>query len=157
MYDCSLIVVPQHEDEVAEYDWENFPPNKHHKGKTSFSIIDESAGIEGKLIARTAFIHGQVQGLVFAEHVTIEATGRVDGIIFCRTLNVLGSVRANIVCDNVIVRSGGRLSANLKYRSMKVEPGGLVGGQFERRVVIDGRAKPGPATPVAMAARRNGQ
>lgn len=142
MYDCSLIFVPQREEDVAEYDWGSFPPNKYHKSKASFSIIDESAGIEGKLIARTAFIHGQVQGLVFAEHVTIEATGRVDGVIFCRTLSVLGAVRANIVCDNVLVRSGGRLSANLKYRSMKVEPGGLVGGRFERRVVIDAKARP---------------
>ena len=154
MYDCSLIMVPQREDEIAEYDWENFPPSKYHKGKTCFSIIDESTGIEGKLIARTTFIHGQVQGLVFAEHVTVEPTGRVDGIIFCRTLTVLGSVRANIVCDNIMVRSGGWLSATLKYRTMKIEPGGLVGGQFERRVVIDGRTSPAAAP---MAATRSGQ
>jgi cytoskeletal protein CcmA (bactofilin family) len=75
----------------------------------------------------------------------------VDGVIFCRSLTVLGSVRANIVCDNILVRSGGRLAATLKYRTMKVEPGGLVGGQFERRVVIDGRAQAG------AAAGRSGQ
>jgi cytoskeletal protein CcmA (bactofilin family) len=149
MYDCTRIIVPQSEEAVAEYDWANFPPAKFHKGKTSFSIIDESTGIEGKLIAGTAFIHGQVQGLVFAEHVTIEPTGRVDGIIFCRTLAVLGSVCANIICDNILVRSCGRLSATLKYRSMKIEPGGLVGGRFERRVIIDGRARSAPVpTPM---------
>lgn len=157
MYDCTRIVVPQDEDAVAEYDWENFPPAKYHKGKTSFSIIDESTGIEGRLIARTAFIHGQVQGLVFAEHVTVEPTGRVDGVIFCRTLAVLGSVRANIVCDNILVRSGGRLSATLKYRSMKIEPGGLVGGCFERRVIIDGRARSASASASSASARDRGQ
>jgi hypothetical protein len=66
-------------------------------------------------------------------------------VLFCRSLTVLGSVRANIVCDNILVRSGGRLAATLKYRTMKVEPGGLVGGQFERRVLIDGHAKTGAA------------
>ena len=154
MYDCSLITVPQREDEVAEYDWASFPPSKYGKGKTSFSIIDEATGIDGKLIARTTFIHGQVKGLIFAEHVTVEPTGRVDGVIFCRSLTVLGSVRANIVCDNILVRSGGRLAATLKYRTMKVEPGGLVGGQFERRVVIDGRAAP---AAVPVAAGKSGQ
>lgn len=140
MYDCSLITVPQHEDEVAEYDWENFPPSMHRKGKTSFCIIDECSGIEGKLIARTAFVHGQVRGLVFAEHVTVEPTGRVDGVIFCRKLTVLGSVRADVICDNVLVRNGGRLSAALKYRTIKIEPGGMVGGKFQRRATIDGQA-----------------
>ncbi|MBN9587946.1 MAG: hypothetical protein BGN85_06445 [Alphaproteobacteria bacterium 64-11] len=142
MYDNSFIMVPQHEDEVADYDWENFPPSKYQKGKTSFSIIDESTGIEGKLIAGTAFIHGRVQGLVFAEHVTVEPTGRVDGVIFCRTLTVMGAVGANVICDTLRVRNGGQLSATLKYRTIKIEPGGLVGGQFERRVVIDGRSQP---------------
>jgi cytoskeletal protein CcmA (bactofilin family) len=151
-YDCTLITVPQCEDEIAEYDWENFPPSKHHKNKAGFSIIDESTGIEGKLVARTAFIHGQVQGLVFAEHVTVEPTGRVDGVIFCRTLTILGSVRANIICDSIMVRSGGRLSATLKYRTMKVVPGGLVGGRFERRVVIEGNR-----AAVPMAAGTFGQ
>ena len=121
MYDCSLIFVPQREEDVAEYDWGSFPPNKYHKSKASFSIIDESAGIEGKLIARTAFIHGQVQGLVFAEHVTIEATGRVDGVIFCRTLSVLGAVRANIVCDNVLVRAGVAWKTSQRFRLFGIE------------------------------------
>ena len=139
LYDCSLIVVPQREEDVAEYDWDSFPPAK--AGGRSFTIIDESAGIEGKLIARNAFIHGQVHGLVFAESVTIDKTGRVTGVIFCRNLTVLGNVQANIVCDSIIVRAGGVLSAILKYKSLRVEPGGSVGGKFEKRVVIDAQTK----------------
>ncbi len=138
IYDCSRIVIPRMEEEVADYDWENFPPSK--VAGRAFTIIDESAGIEGKLIARNAFIHGQIQGLVFAENVTVEKTGRVSGVIFCRTLTVFGSVRADIVCDSIFVRAGGALSAMLKYKSLKVEPGGSVGGRFERRVVIEGRS-----------------
>ncbi len=139
LYDCSLITVPQNEDDIADYDWENFPPSKV-PGR-GFTILDESAAIEGKLIARNAFIHGQIQGLVFAENVTIEKTGRVSGVIFCRTLTLFGTARANIICDSIFVRSGGVLSAMLKYKSLKVEPGGSVGGKFERRVVIDGAAR----------------
>jgi cytoskeletal protein CcmA (bactofilin family) len=71
----------------------------------------------------------------------------VDGVIFCRKLTVLGSVRADVICDNVLVRNGGRLSAALKYRTIKIEPGGMVGGKFQRRVTIDGQA----STPAAGA------
>lgn len=150
MYDCSLIVVPQTEDDLAEYDWESFPPSKLDNGRGGFSIIDECTGIEGKLVTRHAFIHGQVQGLVFAETVTVEKTGRVDGVIFCKNLTVFGSVKANIVCDNILVRTGGQLSANLKYRNLKIEPGGSVGGKFERRVLIEGQS----AEPFKHGAKR---
>ena len=141
-YDCSLVYVPQHEDEVAEYDWEQFPPSKVSGGKNGFTIIDEYSGIEGKLIARNAFIHGQVQGLVFAENVTFEKTGRVNGVIFCRNLTVFGKVDASIICDSIFVRTGGVMTSMLKYKNLRIEQGGAVGGKFEKRVVIDARAKP---------------
>lgn len=139
MYDCTRIVVPQAESEIAEYDWDAFPPSRYG-GRHGFTIIDEATGIEGKLIARNAYIHGHIDGLVFAEHVTIEKSGQVKGVIFCRTLTVFGAVQANIVCDNIHVRAGGTLSAVLKYRNMMIEPGGSVGGKFERRTLIEARA-----------------
>ncbi|MDB5734863.1 MAG: hypothetical protein JWP16_1222 [Alphaproteobacteria bacterium] len=142
MYDCSRVVVPQHEDDVALFDWENFPPSKFQGAKSSFTIIDECTGIDGKLIARNAFIHGQVQGLVFAEHVTVEKTGLVTGVIFCRTLTIFGKVQANIVCDSILVRDGGKLSSFLKYRALRIEQGGQVAGKFERRCVIDQQGRP---------------
>jgi cytoskeletal protein CcmA (bactofilin family) len=151
-YDCSLVFVPEGEDEVAEYDWENFPPSKIKGAKNSFTIIDECSGIEGKLITRNAFIHGQVNGLVFAENVCIEKTGRVQGVIFCRNLTVFGSAQANIICDNIFVRSGGSLSAILKYRNLTIEPGGSVGGKFERRLVIEGKAAQESDRPAPRAA-----
>src|SRR6185312_11590612 len=135
----------------------SFPSSAAIDGRALSGVVGHSANgdppmydctrIEGKLITRTAFVHGQVRGLVFAEHVTVEPTGRVDGVIFCRKLTVLGSVRANVICDNVLGRHGGRLSAALKYRTIKIEPGGMVGGKFQRRVIIDGQAR----TPAASA------
>ena len=139
MYDCTRIVIPQREDEVAEFDWENFPPSRYG-GRHGFTIIDQATGIEGRLITRNAYIHGQIDGLVFAEHVTVEKGGRVKGVIFCRTLTVFGHVSANIICDSIHVREGGLLSATLKYRSLLIEPGGIVAGKFERRTLIE--AKP---------------
>lgn len=140
MYDCTRIVVPEREDEVAEYDWENFPPSRYG-GRHGFTIIDEATGIEGRLITRNAFIHGQIEGLIFAEHVTVEKTGRVKGVIFCRTLTVFGRVQANIICDNIHVRAGGSLASTLKYRSLLIEPGGTVTGKFERRILIEAKAR----------------
>lgn len=145
LYDCSLIAVPQREEDVAEYDWDSFPPAK--VGGRGFTIIDEGAGIEGKLITRNAFIHGQIHGLVFAETVTVDKTGRVSGVIFCRNLTVLGNVQANIVCESIFVRSGGVLSATLKYKNLKIEPGGSVTGKFQKRVLIDSQTKKVGAQP----------
>jgi cytoskeletal protein CcmA (bactofilin family) len=135
--DYSLVVVPQGEDEVATFDWNNFLPSKLFQGKSSFSVIDESTGIDGKLITRTAFIHGQIKGLIFAEHVHVEKTAVVNGIIFCRTLSIYGNVKANIVCSTVIIRNGGMLSGVLKYQAMKIESGASVNGKFEKRTIID--------------------
>ena len=136
-YDYSLVVVPQREEDLADFDWENFLPNKLARGKCSFSIIDESTGIDGKLVARTAFIHGEVDGLVFAEHVTVEKTGIVKGVIFCRTLTILGHVKANVICDNAFIRDRGLLSGILKYKTLKIESNASIVGKFERRILID--------------------
>ena len=143
-YDYALVTVPQGEKEVAEFDWDRlFPPKKPNSGKFSFSVIDECTGIVGKLVTRNAFIHGQIDGLVFAEHVTVEKTAIVKGVIFCRTLNIIGSVNAHIICDSVLVRDGATLSSVLKYRTMKIEDGGSVTGKFERRILIE--QQPGTA------------
>lgn len=135
--DSALVTVPQTEDEVAEFDWDNFAPSKMNGGKHSFSIIDECSRIRGKLVAKNAFIHGQVEGLVFAENVTVEKTGSVSGVIFCRTLNILGAVNANIVCDGVQVHPGAVLSSTLKYKTLNIAPGGAVAGSFEKRYRSD--------------------
>jgi cytoskeletal protein CcmA (bactofilin family) len=141
-YDYALVTVPQGEKEVAEFDWDRlFPSKKPNSGKFTFSVIDECTGIVGKLVTRNAFIHGQIDGLVFAEHVTVEKTATVKGVIFCRTLNIIGSVNAHIICDSVIVRDGATLSSVLKYRTMKIEEGGSVAGRFERRILIDQSAE----------------
>lgn len=149
IHDYSLVVVPQREDEVANFDWDKLSPVKQARGKSSFSVIDEATGIVGKLIARNTFIHGEIEGLVFAEHVTIEKTGRVSGVIFCRSLTVFGNVRANIICDSVFVRGDGSLVGTLKYRTLKLEPGANVSGMFERRVGIPHQAR----TPMPRDAR----
>jgi cytoskeletal protein CcmA (bactofilin family) len=132
-FDYSLVVVPQREGEVANFDWDKLCSSNSSRSRCAFSIIDESTGISGKLVARNTFIRGQVEGLVFAEHVTVEKTGSVSGVIFCRTLTVLGSVNANIICDSVYVRSDGTMKAILKYKILKFDAGADVSGHLERR------------------------
>ena len=149
-YDYASLVVPQREDELAAFDWENFLPSKLTRGKRCFSIVDEGTGIEGKFIARTAFIHGEIQGLVFAEHVTVEKTGIVNGIIFCRTLCIIGHVKADVVCDNVFIRDGGLMSGALKYKTLKIESDAAITGKFERRSA-SGEIASGWAAETALA------
>ena len=131
--DSVHLSVPQSEKEIAEFDWRNFPPIKMMGENRCFSMIDECTTVVGNLITGNAFIHGLIDGLVFAEHVAVEQTGTVKGVIFCRTLSIFGRVNANVICDQVVIREGGSLSAVLKYKSMKIDPGGSISGWFERR------------------------
>jgi hypothetical protein len=140
-YGCSLVYVPQKEEEVADYDWANFPPSKVESGRSSFTIIDECTGIDGKLITRNLYPWADRRaGVCRKLHHRKDRPGPRRN--FCRNLMVMGNVHANIVCDSIFVRSGGVLSAMLKYKNFKIEPGGSVGGKFERRLVIEGQSQP---------------
>jgi cytoskeletal protein CcmA (bactofilin family) len=129
----SSLCVPENEGEVEAFDWKSFAPAAAGRRNNFFLIVDEATGIKGKLVTWTAFIHGQVDGLVFAEHVTVEKSGLVRGVIFCRTLTVQGHVAADVVCEVVHVRGTGVLSGTVRHKSMRVEGDGLVTGSFERR------------------------
>ena len=142
--DFAPVVVPQTEDEVAEFNWDNL--NSSHERPYSFSVIDEYTRFIGKLIARNAFIHGNVEGLVFAENVTIEKGANVKGVIFCRTLDIFGRVNANIVCDRVFIQSSGHLMATLKYKILKISQGGSVTGTLEKRYSLDRQVWGGDVT-----------
>lgn len=133
MNDLAHLGIPQSEQEIADFDWRNFPPIRRMGENRCFSMIDEYTSVVGKLITASAFIHGHIDGLVFAEHVAVEKTGTVKGIIFCRTLSVYGKINAQVTCDTVVIRPAGSLGGLLKYNSMKIEPGGLISGRFERR------------------------
>ena len=127
------LAVPQTEEEVARFDWAAFPPAAANRKSNFFLIVDEATGIKGKLVTWTTFIHGEVDGLVFAEHVQVEETGRVKGLIFCRTLTVMGQVAADVICDSLHVRGQGVLSGVVKHQTVKIEGAGQVTGQFARR------------------------
>lgn len=132
-YELAYLTVPETVEEVEKFDWANFPPALANRKSNFFLIVDEATGIRGKLVTWTTFIHGQVDGLVFAEHVTVEKSGSVKGVIFCRTLQVLGTVNANVIADNVHIRDNGVLNGVVKHKALKIESDGLVTGSFERR------------------------
>jgi cytoskeletal protein CcmA (bactofilin family) len=127
------LTVPEDEEAVATFDWAIFPPSVINKKKNFFLIVDEATGITGKLVSWTTYIHGQVDGLIFAEHVQVEKTGHVTGLIFCRTLQVMGSVSANVVCDSVYVGGNGLLSGVVKHKTLRIDDFGRINGSFERR------------------------
>ena len=144
--DFAPVVVPQTEDEVAEFNWDNLNSSHANDSPCSFSVIDEYTRFIGKLIARNVFIHGNVEGLVFAENVTIERSANVKGVIFCRALDIFGRVNANIVCDRVFIRSSGHLMATLKYKILKIAHGGSVTGKLEKRYSLDRQVWGGDVT-----------
>lgn len=127
------LAIPESEADAARFDWAAFPPAAANRKTNFFLIVDEATGIKGKLVTWTSFIHGEVDGLVFAEHVQVEETGRVRGVIFCRTLTVMGKVSADVTCDALHVRGQGVLSGTVRYRTARIEGAGQVTGTFTRR------------------------
>jgi len=127
------LAIPESEEDVARFDWAAFPPAAANRKTNFFLIVDEATGIKGKLVTWTTFIHGEVDGLVFAEHVQVEETGRVRGLIFCRSLTVMGQVSADVICDSVHVRGNGILSGAVRHKTVKIEGAGQVTGHFARR------------------------
>ena len=101
---------PESEAEIEAFDWKAFPPAVANRKNNFFLIVDGSTGLSGKVVTWTTFIHGQVEGVLFAEHVTVEETGIVKGRVFCRTMTVMGKVEADVTCDTLHVRGQGVLS-----------------------------------------------
>jgi cytoskeletal protein CcmA (bactofilin family) len=149
-FNFSALAVPERQEEIDNFDWVSFPPAAASRKSNFFLIVDETTGLKGKLVTWTTYIHGEVDGLVFAEHVTVEQSGSVKGLIFCRTLTVMGHVSADVICDSVLVRGGGVLSGGVKHKTLKIDAEGMVTGTFERRSSAPGES----AMPVAPARAR---
>jgi cytoskeletal protein CcmA (bactofilin family) len=132
-YDFAALRPPESEAEIDAFDWKVFPPVIANRKSNFFLIVDASTGLSGKVVTWTAFIHGQVDGMLFAEHVTVEEGGVVKGRVFCRTMTVMGRVEADVVCDTLHVRGSGVLSGAVRHKSVKIEGEGQVTGSFARR------------------------
>jgi cytoskeletal protein CcmA (bactofilin family) len=125
--------VPETEAEVEAFDWASFPPAIANRKNKFFLIVDAATGLSGKVVTWTAFVHGEVDGLLFAEHVTVEESGILKGQVFCRTMTVMGKVEADVICDTLHVRGQGVLSGEVRHKSVKIEGDGQVTGRFARR------------------------
>ena len=143
--DFAALRLPESDAEVDAFDWKAFPPAVANRKNNFFLIVDASTGLNGKLVTWTTFIHGQVDGVLFAEHVTVEESGIVKGRVFCRTMTVMGKVEADVVCDTLHVRGTGILSGAVRHKSLKIEGEGQVSGSFACR----GRKPDGGRTAAA--------
>jgi len=144
---CELAALrpPESEAEIEAFDWKAFAPAIANAKNKFFLIIDAASGLSGKVVTWTAFIHGEVDGILFAEHVTVEEGGLVKGRVFCRAMTVMGRVEADVICDTLHVRGQGILSGAVRHKSVKIEGDGQVTGSFARR----GRGEPDGPKAVA--------
>lgn len=138
--DLALLRPPESEAEIEAFDWNAFAPAIANRKNNFFLIVDAASGLAGRVVTWTTFIHGQVDGVLFAEHVTVEESGLVKGRVFCRTMTVMGRVEADVICDTLHVRGQGILSGAVRHKSVKIEGNGQVTGSFARRgATPDGR------------------
>jgi len=131
--DFAALRPPEGEAEIDAFDWATFPPAVANRKNSFFLIVDAASGLAGKVVTWTTFIHGQVDGILFAEHVTVEEGGIVKGRVFCRTMTVMGRVEADVICDTLHVRGQGILSGAVRHKSVKIEGDGQVTGSFACR------------------------
>ena len=131
--DFASLRLPESEAEIEAFDWKAFPPAIANRKNSFFLIVDAATGLSGKVVTWTTFIHGEVDGVLFAEHVTVEEGGVAKGRVFCRTMTVMGKVEADVICDTLHVRGQGVLSGAVRHKSVKIEGDGQVTGSFARR------------------------
>jgi len=125
---------PIGEIDIVDFDWEAFDPAKRNGGKASFAVIDACTEISGKIVAKSAFVSGKIDGEIFAETVTIEKTGEVRGVIVCKTLIIHGQANARVICDHLQLLTGATLVSNLKYNTLNIASGASIIAAFECRL-----------------------
>ena len=95
------------------------------------SIISDAVEFVGELRTRGALhIDGMARGIIEAESVTVGTTGSLDGTVRCGRLHVKGSFSGSVTCDDLIITDTARLSGSMSYKSIVIQRGARVTGEF---------------------------
>lgn len=123
-------------------------------------VIGEGVSINGVLkVPGRAVIHGDFQGELYADELTLGVGGKIAGKISVRQADVQGEIRDElVVAGHLIVRGSGRIQGQVSYGEVEVERGGNIQGAL-RRVGPDVQDLPvlreklqAPGAPVAQLA-----
>lgn len=101
------------------------------------ATLGKSIVIKGELSGREAlYIEGSVQGAIFVDgqRLTIGKAGKVDADITAKEVVIMGNVKGSVACeDRLDIRREGTLTGDASMRSLSVEDGAVLHGNFEIR------------------------
>lgn len=97
-------------------------------------VIGEGVSLSGVLkVPGRAVIHGDFQGELYAEELTLGLAGKIAGKTHVGKADVQGEIRDELfVTEHLIVRASGRIHGNVAYGEVEVECGGNIQGTLRQ-------------------------
>lgn len=101
-------------------------PNEPH-------IIGMNVSLSGILqVEGDVWVDGNLEADIRCRHLLIAPRASIDGVVVAETVEVFGTVLGEVYCYKVIVKNDARIEAELNYRDLELEPGGLFEGRSRR-------------------------
>jgi len=99
------------------------------------SVISDAVDFVGEFrTSGSLHIDGKAKGTIEAESVTVGPGGSLEGVVACRKLQVKGRFSGEVTCDELLVANEASVAGSLRYRTILVQRGAHVVGDF---LVID--------------------
>lgn len=97
-------------------------------------VIGEGVSVSGVLkVPGRAVIHGDFEGELFADELTLGEGGKIAGKINVRQADVQGEIRDElIVAGHLMVRRSGRIQGHVAYGEVEIERGGIIQGALRK-------------------------
>lgn len=96
------------------------------------SIIAKTTNINGEINSSGVIeIEGKTKGIIVGNIVVIRECGSVEGKIEAEQLNIYGTFNGDIKSQNINVYKKAKIVGNIEYKSLSVEDGASIDGQFK--------------------------
>lgn len=101
--------------------------------KLTPSILAKELSINGDIISSGVIeIEGAIKGNIKGNSVVIRESGVVDGEIKASSVSVYGKFNGLMESDVISIFSKARVVGTISYKSLSVEDGALIDGQFKQ-------------------------
>lgn len=96
-------------------------------------VIGPSISFSGILkVDGVVRLESRVEADIKCRTLLIAPHSAIDGVIVADRVEIYGFVRGEVFCNHVIVKDNSRVEAELNYRSLVLEAGGLFEGRSRR-------------------------
>lgn len=83
-------------------------------------------------VPESAFVAGQVNGKITADHVELEADAKIEGELIAKTIEVAGKVQGKITATEFLsIQTGGKAQGEIEHGDLEVQRGGSIAGTIK--------------------------